>query len=171
MTLRHFQRWNRFPVCSNRLLARDNSIAHRSYDPSLMPWATLLATLDPTDDKRRSALALLWMTLLLGAILLVLSAWLLARWRRRVHGALPPRRRDAIADAWLEAGRRAEPITVDLDPPDPQEPPHEPPDAPPNTPPRDPRPPRSSGPAPHPPHHPPHRPLTPHPAPRPEQPE
>jgi hypothetical protein len=97
---------------------------------AVMSWRAFLALADPTDDRKRSILALWMMTLLLGAILLVASGWLLARWRRRYTSDGRTRRTRAIADAWAEAGRRAEPITVDLDPFDEPPKPGDPPERP-----------------------------------------
>lgn len=66
----------------------------------------------------RSAFSLWAATALLG-LLAVVMAWALLRAQRRRMLRRPARRRRRwIPSAWEEAGRRAEGITVDLDPPD-----------------------------------------------------
>jgi hypothetical protein len=56
------------------------------------------------------------MTAIIAGLVVFMAWWALARRRRRAAQNAQPRDR-VIADAWTEAARRAEPITVDLDPP------------------------------------------------------
>jgi pteridine reductase len=84
--------------------------------------AALLALESPlaTPPGAVRGLLLLLLALALAAVALLLVLWVvLRRWRRRMLG---PRQRDSAhaphRSAWEEAGRRAEPATVDLDPSD-----------------------------------------------------
>lgn len=71
--------------------------------------------LDGEPRKLRSAFGLLAVFAVLAVLLVVLLMLMMAnrRARRLVGGAPRRKRRRPIADAWVEAGRRVEPIRMD----------------------------------------------------------
>ena len=72
----------------------------------------------PSPARPLTAWAEWWLILLvLCTVLLTVVGALLARHHTRVRATLDRRKKyGPIKDAWTEAGRRAEPATVDLDP-------------------------------------------------------
>lgn len=72
----------------------------------------------PTRQQPLTAWAEWWLILLiLCTVLLAVVGALLARHHARMRATLDRRKKyGPIKDAWTEAGRRAEPATVDLDP-------------------------------------------------------
>jgi hypothetical protein len=79
---------------------------------------TILAQAATKQELFRSAVGL-WIAFALLGLLVVGSVWvLLSRQRKTLtHREHRPRARE-IKDAWAEAGRRAEPATIDEDPPE-----------------------------------------------------
>lgn len=72
----------------------------------------------PASRPPIAAWAQWWLILLvLCLVLLVAVGVILARHHKRMRAMLERRKQRApIKDAWAEAGRRAEPATVDIDP-------------------------------------------------------
>ncbi len=84
-------------------------------------FALIVAQTAPVPPASKSGLlrsaASLWLMMAIVALLvLAMTWWALAR-RRRAMLLRTKQRPRVIADAWAESARRAEPITVDLDPP------------------------------------------------------
>lgn len=77
----------------------------------------------PSKPELFSSAAWLWLGFTLLAVLLVAGGWtIMSRQRRQLMEERRKRPSRPIKDAWTEAGRRAEPITIDEDPPEQGEP-------------------------------------------------
>lgn len=72
----------------------------------------------PSKPELFSSAAWLWLGFAILAILLVAGGWvIISRQRRTLLGLRTKRPARPIKDAWAEAGRRAEPVTIDEEPP------------------------------------------------------
>lgn len=84
-----------------------------------MQWLADMVEPEPKRELVRSAFWL-WTMVAAGGAVLVLTTWAVVATRRarRHTGVRKPRRGKRIPDAWVEAGRRIEPIRMDEPPPE-----------------------------------------------------